>query len=132
MATFESKSVTLNAPCEKVYSFLNDFRNVESLMPEQIINWQASSDECSFTIQGISSLSMKIDSRSANRNIHIVSHGKNPVNYSMDYFFREKEDGTCRVRIILDADLNPFIRGMASRPLQNLVDIMAEKLQSIF
>jgi carbon monoxide dehydrogenase subunit G len=131
MTRFESDHVQLNASCEKVYHFLSDFRNLESLMPDQITNWKATEDECSFTIRGLADLSMGLGSKSACSNIHIVSKGKNPIDYSLDYFFSGKNDH-CRVTVMLDAELNAFLRGIASRPLQNLVDMIADKLCETF
>ena len=131
MAKFESETVLLNAPCEKVYEFLSDFRNLEALMPDQVVNWQATEDECSFTISGLADLSMGVGSRSACRNIHIIAKGKNPIDYSLDYFFYEKGQ-RCEVSVILDADLNVFLQGFASRPLQSLVNIIADKLKEIY
>lgn len=131
MARFESEDVLLNASCEEVFSFLSDFRNLESLMPEQVVNWQATEDSCSFTIQGLTNLSMKLGSKTACTNIHIVSDGNNPIDYTLDYFLRKKGE-QCIVSVMLDAELNIFLSGMASRPLQNLVKIIADKLGEIF
>lgn len=132
MAKFESEQVALQAPCEEVFEFLSDFRNLASLMPEQITNWQATKDNCSFTIQGVADLSMEVASRSAGRNIHIVSSGSNPVAYSLDYFFRNKDNNSCEVSVLLEADLNPFLKSLASRPLQSLVRVIAEKLKELY
>jgi len=131
MASYNSDSVLLNAPCEEVYGFLSDFRNLQSLMPEQVTNWQATESECSFTISGLANFSMELDSKAFCRNIHIVSKGDNPVSYSLDYFFRQK-DRQCEVSVQLDAALSVFLQSVASRPLQNLVNIIAEKLQHTF
>lgn len=132
MTTFESEKVGINASCEEVFSFLSDFRNLKQVMPEQIVNWKASEDTCSFSIQGMADLSMRQASKSKCKNIHIVSDGHNPIDYSMDYFFREKGASACEVTVILDAELNAFLKTVASRPLQNLVDMIAGKLKEIF
>jgi carbon monoxide dehydrogenase subunit G len=132
MTRFESEPVVLNTTCEEVYSFLSDFRKLNQVMPEQIINWKATQDSCSFTIQGLTDLSMRLASKSDCRNIHIVSEGKNPIEYSMDYFFRKKDDSRCEVIVLLDAELNAFLKMMASRPLQNLVDMIAGKLKELY
>jgi carbon monoxide dehydrogenase subunit G len=132
MATFESKVMDVNASCEEVFEFLGDFRNFESLMPEQVANWQATESSCSFRIQGVSDLSMRMDSKSAGRNIHIVADGENPVDFSLDFFLHKKNEQACRVSVVFNAELNPFTKMMASRPLQSLVDLMAQKIKERF
>jgi carbon monoxide dehydrogenase subunit G len=132
MTKFESAPVVLNTPCEEVFSFLSDFRNIKQVMPDQIINWEAEKDSCSFTIQGMADLSMRLASKSDCRNIHIISEGNNPIEYSMDYFFIKKGDSQCEVTVLLEAELNAFLKMMASRPLQNLVDMIAGKLKEMY
>lgn len=129
MATFESEVREVNASCGEVFGFLSDFRNFESLMPEQVVKWQATETSCSFRIQGVSDLSMRMDSKAADRNIHIVSEGDNPVDFSLDFFLQKKGEESCQVSVVFEAGLNPFVKSVASRPLQSLVDLMAKKIQ---
>lgn len=119
----------MNASCGEVFGFLGDFRNFESLMPEQVVNWQATETSCSFRIEGVAGLQMRMDGKSENRNIHIVSDGDNPVDFSLDFFLQGKEGQNCRVSVVFEAALNPFVKSVASRPLQSLVDLMAKKIQ---
>ncbi len=132
MTEFVSDRVDINAPSGKVFDFLSDFTNFEHLMPEQIKNWKADKDSCSFTIEGMADLSMRIASKTPNKNIHIVAEGKNPLDYTLDCFLFDKEQDESKVEIVFNADLNPFIKAVASRPLQNFVDMLANKLQEHF
>lgn len=132
MTEFISNRVEINAPADKVYTFLSDFTNFEHLMPEQIKNWQADADSCSFTIEGMATLNMRIASKNPPKNIHIVADGKNPIDYTLDIFLFEVNEAKSKVEIVFNADLNPFIKAMASRPLQNFVDMLAQKLQQHF
>ncbi|TVR40302.1 MAG: hypothetical protein EA394_08330 [Bacteroidia bacterium] len=129
MATFQKQDIPVNTNCETVFEFLGDFRNFESLLPDRVTNWKADELTCSFTIQGLSDLSMRIDGKYPCRNIRIVSDGKNPVNYKLDYHFRPAKDQACEVDIVFDVNLNPFLKSIASGPLQHFVDMLAEKLQ---
>ncbi len=54
----EGKPATINKDIVSVYNFLTDFNNFKDLMPEQITNWKSSNDSCSFTIQGMASISL--------------------------------------------------------------------------
>ncbi len=129
MAKFEKQNIPVNTDCKTVFEFLGDFRNFGDLMPDQVKNWQADEDSCSFTIEGMADLAMRIDGKYPCSNIHIVSKGKNPADFSMDYYFRDKDDQGCEVSIVFNVDLNPFLKAMASRPLQHFVDKLAAGLQ---
>ncbi len=132
MAKFEKHNIALNSSCKEVFDFMSDFRNFERLLPDQIKNWKTDGDSCSFTIEGLAELSMKIKDRYPCSNIHIESEGNNPVSYSLDFYFRKKGENNCDADIVFDVELNPFLRTVASNPLRNFVDMMAEKLKELF
>ena len=132
MTKFESKRIIINAPCEKVYDFMADFNNFEKLLPDRVSNWQATSDSCSFKIEGIGNLAMRIESKTPCSQIHIVSDGDNPVNYSLDCFFYKYEKEQCETEIVFDAELSAFMQMVASKPLQNFVNMLVDKLKELF
>ncbi len=124
---FTSNWKEINAPAEKVFAFLSDLQNLGQLMPEQVINWKAGTDTCSFTIQGMTDLNLKIQERTPNSIVSLIPDGKAPFSFSLSSHIRENGEKS-EVNILLDADLNPMLAMMAKRPLQNLVNIMADKL----
>lgn len=132
MTEFVSERVEINMPTDEVFDFLSDFTNFSSLMPEQIKNWSATENTCSFAIEGLAELNMRIASKSKASNIHIVADGKNPVDYTLDIFLFDAPFNKSKAEIIFNAGLNPFIKAMASKPLQNFVDKLAQKLQEHF
>ena len=129
MAKFESNQTTLNTDCKNVFNFLSNFCNFEELLPHKVKNWSADQESCKFTIEGLADLAMRIDGKYPYNNIHIVSDGKNPVDFSLDYFFKPKDEGTCQFSIVFDVDLNPFQKMVASNALQNFVNMLADKLR---
>lgn len=129
MAKFESNYITLNTDCKTVFDFLGDFRNFEELLPSQVKNWRADEKSCSFTIEGMADLSMRIDGKYPYNNIHIVSEGNTPVSFKLDYFFRKKGENGCQCSIVFDADLNLFQKMVASNALQNFVNMLGDKLR---
>jgi carbon monoxide dehydrogenase subunit G len=132
MTRFISDRKPVNASKEQIFNFLSNFTHFEPLMPAQIKNWKADADQCSFTIEGMADLNMRIASRNAYQNIHIVADGKNPIDYTLDIFLFEKSESTSDVEIAFDAKLNPFIKAVASKPLQNFVDMLAQKIKEHF
>jgi len=123
--TSEWKSVTTDP--EKVFNFLSDLQNLGKLMPEQVINWQADAESCSFTIKGMTNLKLRIHERVPFSLISLKPEGKSPFTFTLDSTIRENNLGS-EVKILLNADLNPMLAMMAKRPLQNLVNIIAENL----
>ncbi|PKP51149.1 MAG: hypothetical protein CVT92_13535 [Bacteroidetes bacterium HGW-Bacteroidetes-1] len=111
-----------------VFNFASDLNNMGILMPEQVINWKADTDTCSFTIKGMTNLSLRLDEIRPNRLIRLVPNGKSPFEFDLVMHFREIGEEQTQIKVELNAELNPMLAMMAKRPLQNLVNIIAEKL----
>lgn len=124
---FNSKWKEINASPKSVFLFLKDLRNLENLMPEQIIDFKAEENRCSFTIKGMTSLSLVIDEAVEYQRIKLIPEGKSPFEFELIAHIKSSNDQAA-VKISLNASLNPMLAMMAKRPLQNLVEIMAEKL----
>jgi len=130
----EGKKVSLNANRKKVFEFLSDFNNYEKLMPEQIINWKSTENDCSFTVSGMADLSLKFEEKNPPDNIKISPNGKVPFTFSL--LLKLEEDSLNEQKttagVDVDANVNPMLAMMVKRPLENLVNVMAENLNKIF
>ncbi len=129
MAKFENPDLPINTKDETLYAFLSDFRNFSQLLPDKISKWQADQSSCSFAIEGLATLSMRIASKQPFRSIHIVSADGKPVDFQLDFFIRKQDEESCALSIIFDVNLNPFLKSIASGPMQQMVQLMGEKLQ---
>ncbi len=128
---FSSDWKSINSSKEDVFAFLSNLQNLGTLMPDQVVNWKADTDQCSFTIQGMTDLNLIVSERTAFETIRLIPTGKSPFPFRLSSFIRE-QDAVCEVNILIEADLNPMLAMMAKRPLQNLVAIMAQKLAEKF
>ena len=130
MTTIESSEAIVNKNAQDVYNFLSDFRNFEKLMPEQVVNWKADENECSFTIKGMASLGMKIKNKTPNSLIEIESSGKTPFGFVMKCIIADRQSQSV-VKLTLEADMNPMLKMMAERPLTNFLNLLVTRLAEI-
>lgn len=129
MKNIESEKLLINCEQERIFNFLSDFNNFGKLMPEQIINWQSTEDSCSFTIKGMTDLSMKIKEKHAFHSILITSYGKVPFEFELKCIFDDLGNSQTQSQLLFIADLNPMLSMMASKPLQNFVNMLNIKLK---
>jgi len=126
---FQSHKVELSVSVEKAYAFLYDLNNLHQLMPEQVINWQSTEDTCSFDIKGMAHISLKRGEIIQNRQVSIVSLPENPIELEIRGIMERTSDNLSSATVELTADLSPMLQLMVSGPLQNLVNIMADRLK---
>ena len=122
----QSQHVDNSKSEQEFFGIVSDMRNIPALLPEQAINVVADEDNLSFTVQGMGSIALRVSQRVTYSLVQLVPVGKVPFPFSLNIKI-ECADRHCRVMYEIDADLNPLMAMMAKRPLQNLVNMMAEK-----
>jgi|ERR1019366_960853 carbon monoxide dehydrogenase subunit G len=131
MTKIESEKVEINNSAEKIFNYLSDFKNFEKLMPTQVSNWSANSEECSFTINGMATIGMKIIEKIPFSKIIISSNGKVPFDFKLFIFITEKAAGSSIGQITFESDLNPMMKMMVEKPLGNFFNMLAKKMTDI-
>jgi carbon monoxide dehydrogenase subunit G len=130
MKNFES-TAKIARPVNEVYRFLADLNNHEALMPENVIDWNSTVDEASFSIKNMVQLHIKIGSRIENKEIKIVPVTKPPFDVELTWTLTPADDTTI-AKFTISADLNMIMKMMASGPLQKLADEEAKRLIAVF
>ena len=129
---FKSHEVRLPVAVEKAYAFLQDLNNLQKLMPEQVINWTSTENACSFDIKGMAHIALAKSESIQNKLIRIISLPENPIDLEIRANFEKTADEQTSASIEITADLSPMLQLMVSGPMQNLVNIMADRLSAEF
>lgn len=132
MGKIESKITRSEHSDQKLYDFITDFNNFESLIPEdKVKNWQSDKESCSFSIDGIGSAGLKIIEKEPNKLVKITSEGSSPVNFLMWIQLKKVDDNDTRIKITIDPQVNMMMMTMVKKPLQEFVDMLAERMSSL-
>jgi hypothetical protein len=127
----QSDKVEINNSAKNIFNYLSDFRNFEKLMPSQVTNWQATEDECSFTINGMATIGMKIIEKTPDTKITITSNGKVPFDFKLFVVIEEKGADNCVGQLVFESDMNPMLKMMVEKPLGNFFNMLAQKMKEI-
>jgi len=131
MSKIESEKVVVKKPIEEVFNFLSDFNNFQKLMPAQVTDWTSTKDECSFNLQGLAKIGMKMEERTPNSYIKVSSAGKVPFEFKLHVYLSELATDQTEGQLIFDADINPFMKMMVEKPLTNFVNMLIHKLKEV-
>jgi carbon monoxide dehydrogenase subunit G len=131
MTKIESEEKIVNQSPKDAFEFLSDFRNFEHLMPPQVVDWQASEEECVFTIQGMATLGMKMANKIPFSQIDIDKNGKAPFDFTLHCFITEEGIDQSKIQLALNADLNPFLKMMAVKPLTNFLNMLVDRYSGL-
>ncbi|MDR2907763.1 MAG: hypothetical protein LBU91_07235 [Bacteroidales bacterium] len=132
MTKIESKPLEIQTSAKNIFAYLSDFNNFGKLMPPQITNWKSTIDTCSFTIQNMATLAMRIKEKVEPTKLVITSEAPSPFPFDLICEFEELTENACRSTIRFHADMNPMLAMMAKNPLQNFVNMLNEQLKKSF
>lgn len=129
MTTIVSDKVKVAKPAQEVFEYLMDMNNILPLLPEEKVeNWKGETDSCSFSIKGLAGIGMKRENAEEFSKISIVSHGKNPFDFTLDIFFESINETETEAFLEFNANMNMMLEMMAKTPLTNLFNMMANNL----
>lgn len=131
LTRLESDKVAISMSAEAIYNYLCDFRNFEKMMPEQVSEWTATAEECSFNINGMATIGMKIVEKVPYSKVVINSNGKVPFDFTLLVTINENGADASVGQVIFESKLNPMMKMMVEKPLANFFNMLAQKMADI-
>jgi carbon monoxide dehydrogenase subunit G len=128
----DSNKSVVNAPIEKVYTFLSNTENIGVLLPKnEVKDFKSTPTECSFKVQGGITISLVQSDLSPNKEIRMVSGEKSPFPFKLVIHLTDL-DGKTEGHIAFDGEVNAFLKMMVKKPLTNLFNHMTGELKEVF
>ncbi len=133
-STFESAVKTINAADKDIFYMLSDLRNAEKLKDkvpqDKVKDLHFEKDSIDFTVDPVGNLSLKIVEKEPSRTIKFAAD-KSPIDFFIWVQLKPTDENETKMKITLKADLNPIIKMMASKPLEQFVNMLADALSSL-
>ena len=133
MSKFESSIKHIPYRQQAVYDKLSDLSNMQKVrdkIPADKIK-DLSFDSDSLTISApMGSVSMRIIEREEPKCIKFATENS-PISANLWIQVVPEGDAACKMKLTIKADINPFIKGMVSKPLQEGLEKIADVLAMI-
>lgn len=134
MTKFESEIKIIYAAQETVYAKLSDLNNLaaiqDRLPADKVKNLHFDADHLSFEVAPVGQVQLEIVEREPAKCIKFGST-QSPVPFNLWIQLLPTSANECKMKITIGAELNMFIKGMVSKPLQEGVNKMADMLAMI-
>ena len=145
--TFESSIKQIFHKQESVYNTLSDLNNLQRLkdnfeqvkdqIPEdkkeqldKITDLTFDSDSISISAPMVGEIKMRIIDREAPKTIKFETENS-PVPFNFWIQLLPTSETACKMKLTIKADLNPFIKGMVKKPLEEGIEKIADALAMI-
>ena len=122
MAEFVSDTKTIPYSDETVFAALSDLSKLEQIKgkipDDKIKDFTFDSDSCSFRIDLVGQVRFAVVERQPNKMVKFKSENL-PFDVFLWIQLVQKAEKDTKMKMTLRADLNPFIKGVVSKPLQD-------------
>lgn len=129
MADFTSEVKTIPHSDDKIFAMLSDMSNLERIREripqDKIKDFTFDRDTCSFTVDPVGSIMFQIVEREPNKTIKF-STTNSPVPLLVWIQLKQVAANETKIKMTVRAELNPFLKPMVSKPLQEAVDKISE------
>ena len=134
MTEFISEIKTIPYGNRIVYETLADFNNLEKLKDripaDKIEDFTFDSDSCSFSVNPVGKVRFSIIEREPQKTIKLTTD-QLPMGLTMWVQLKETAEQETKMKLTIRADLNPFLKPMLSKPLQEGINKIADVLANI-
>ena len=134
MSTFESSIRQIPYKQEAVFNILSDLSNIErikdKLPKDKLEQMTFDSDSISVSVNPVGQIKLRIVEREVPKCIKFET-ADSPVPFNLWIQVVPNGDNASKMKLTIKAELNPFIKGMVSKPLTEGIEKIADALQAI-
>jgi hypothetical protein len=119
---------------DRVFGMLSDLSNLEKVkdrIPQgKIKDFSFDSDSCSFSVDPMGKVTFRIVEREPNKTIKFATVDS-PFPLNMWIQLRQVAENDTRMKLTVRVELNPFIKPIVSKPLQDALEKISTILASL-
>ena len=128
---FESSIKSIPYPQQAVYDNISDLRNLEKVkdrIPEDKVNdFTFDEDTVGLNVQPVGELKLRICEREEPKCVKFETV-QSPVPFNVWIQVLPVDEQNSKMKVTVKAELNPFIKSMVEKPLQEAVEKIADAL----
>ncbi|WP_294631219.1 SRPBCC family protein [uncultured Bacteroides sp.] len=134
MNKFESSVKVIPYSQERVYNKLSDLSNLEAvkdrLPQDKVQDLSFDSDTLSFSVSPVGQLTLQIVEREPCKCVKLATINS-PLPFNMWIQLVATGEEECKMKVTIGMDINPFMKTMIQKPLQDGLEKMVEMLSII-
>jgi carbon monoxide dehydrogenase subunit G len=112
---------------KELYEFLTDVSNFKTILPDGLEEFEAREDSFKFALKGMPAIRLEFVEKVPDKLIKLKATSDNlPVFLTCK--IDELNEKEAQAQLFIDADLNPMMAMMLKKPLQKLLDTLADKM----
>jgi carbon monoxide dehydrogenase subunit G len=126
----ESRVGTITSSEEKIYNFVSNFNNFKQFIPaDKVQDFESTEDSCHFSVPNMGKVGLRIIEKTPFNTVKVSGDGMANQQFNLWVQLKQVAENDTKVKVTIKADLNPMLKMMVSKPLQNFVDKLVEAME---
>lgn len=134
MSQFESSVKQIPFSQERVYGKLSDLSNLESMKDripqDKVKDISFDSDTLTFSVDPVGKITLQVIEREPFKCIKFETT-QSPLPFNLWIQLVPDSEQGCKMKLTIRVDINPFMKAMVQKPLQEGIEKMADMLAMI-
>ena len=131
LSYFKSRSGKVSCNAEELFSFVTDVRNFGRFAPKGTINdWKAEKESCSFSVSMIGTVIVRLAEKEKYSKVVFKGDALKKNDFSLSLNITDNSDKPADVIIRLSADLNPIMKMMAAKPIEQFLGMIINEMEA--
>ena len=118
---FKSQEVIANLNSKDLFTKFTNLNNLKDYLPSDVEEFESSTDNCSFKIESLPKMSLKIKEKQAFKKITFESI-KSQIPFNMFCYISEYDKNSSKVSIEICMELNFMMKMLVQKPINIFLD----------
>ena len=120
----------VNLSAEKLFNLSGNCQNFVRFLDNQAKDINATEDTCSFTVENIAKITLKILEKTPFTSIRFAAENDKNIPFFLTLNFAKITEKETDIIINLDIDIPIFLKPVLQTPLQRFMNILSEKIKN--
>jgi hypothetical protein len=120
----------INLPASKIFELAGNLQNFTRYMSDQVKDINATEDSCSFTIENMAKITLKILEKTPFTQIRFVAENDKNIPLFLTLNYITISENETDVEADLDIEIPIFLKPLIQKPLEQFVKSLSEKIKT--
>jgi carbon monoxide dehydrogenase subunit G len=130
MSGFESRKGELHCNPEELFGFVTDMRHFRQFVPEgRLDSLKLEQESCSFSVPAVGEVNVKLAEKMPFKRVIYTGNAMRDNEFTLRLEILPSGSGNAEAQLFLDAELNPFLKMMASGPINSFLETLMTEME---
>lgn len=124
----ETPNKSIHKSSKELYTFLEDVKNFEKLMPENISKFEIlGEDKFLFSLKGMPEIVLKMKEKTPYNKL-VLGSASDKVPFTLTANINDLSEGTSEVNLVFEGEFNAMMGMMIKGPITNFINTLTDNM----